>query len=229
MRQAVCAVLTLIMAGPAMPQATADSSAYPSRVHHRSGLELAGAAPGALVYLPAQLVGYGARQTARLLYEERTIYRLKQALTFADGRVGVRPLAGSLNGMGARMFIHQIAGRVDVDLTSTLGASGRTRQNHLLTISSGGPRVFSAYYRSEPKEAFYGVGNDLAEADKTNFRQRDIYLQVTSRRSLAERVFLDWDANWHRTEIEAGGSDSSPSTTDVYSPDTLPGLADKID
>jgi len=118
---------------------------------------------------------------------------------------------------------------MDVYLTSPFGASGSSRQHHQLALTGRGDRTISAYYRSEPKESFYGIGHDARESDKSSFRRKDIYLQVTSQRALSDRVSLDWDINYHRTEIEEGESKSAPSTTDVYPPGTLPGLEDKID
>ena len=226
----VIAILLLGQRSPAEEATRPDSAvSYAARVHHRSGLELAAAAPGRLVYLPFQVVGFSLRKTVTLVWDERILYRARELLTFADGRVGVLPLANSLSGTGARVFVNDVVGDVDAGLISTFGASASSRQHHLLSLEGPGHRTFSAYYRSEPKDGYYGLGHDTRERDKTSFRQKDIYLQVTSQRPLGERVSLDWDINYHRTEIDEGESKGTPSTTHVYPPGTLPGINGKID
>lgn len=214
---------------PAAEDAPPDSTTYAARVHHRSGIERAATIPGQLVYLPFQIAGYGARRSATLIWDERILYRAREYLTFADGRVGVRPLANSLRGVGARVFVKDAVGGIDADATTTLGASASTRQHQLLQLKGRGSRTFSASYSSEPNEGFYGVGHTTNLGDKTTFRQKDIYLGMASRRPLGERIDLDWEVSYHRTEIEDGESRNTPSTRDVYPPGTLPGLDDKVD
>ena len=213
---------------PAEEAAEPDSIvSHPARVYARSGLERAANVPGRLIYLPFQILGFGVRQTATLMWDDRIFYRARELLTFADGRIGVRPLASSLRGTGARVFVKDVAGDIDADITTTLGASVRKRQHHLLSLAGSGSRTFSIYSRSEPAESFYGIGYDTRESDRSSFRQKDIYLKLTSRRHVSDRVSFDWDLNYHGTDIADGKSKSVPSTKDVYAPGTLPGLDDK--
>jgi hypothetical protein len=228
-RVILLSVTLLVTRGGAVEQTTAaDSVAYPSRVPDRSTWEEAAALPGRLVFVPVQVIGFGARKTATLVWEDRLLRRAKEALTFADGRIGVRPLASSLRGSGARVFVNDIHRGVDADITSTLGASATKRQHQLLRLSAADRPSLHVYYRSEPHEGFYGAGPTTREDDKTSFRQRDVYLQLTSRRVLDRHLDLHWDVNLHRTRISPGESRDSPSTQDIYPSGTLPGLDDRL-
>ena len=201
---------------------------YPERVHHRSAFEQIALIPGAVLYFPPHVVGYGLKKTATLMWDDRILHRARQLLTFADGRVGVRPLGSSLSGAGVRVFVKEIGAGIDADLTSTLGASSRKRQHHLLSFDRGTQRL-NVYYRSEPNAGFYGTGTDVEEGDRTSFRQRDIYVQLRSKNRLEERVRFDLDVNYHRTEISAGESKDYPPITEAYRRGALPGLEDAVD
>ena len=87
-----------------------STSTFPPRVQHRSRFEKATTIPGRMVYLPIQIAGYGARRLATAVWEQRLLDRMKTYLTFVDGRVGVRPMASTLRGGGARVFYNDLVG-----------------------------------------------------------------------------------------------------------------------
>lgn len=187
------------------------------------------ALPGRAVYFPISIVGYGARRTATLLWEQRILYRLKEYLTFANGRVGIRPLTNSLRGSGARLFVRDVAGQVDAEITSTVGSPSTGRQHHVATLAWPGRLRLAAYYRNEPRRAFHGLGERASEDGRTTFGQRDTYLQVTSRRKLGLQYRADWHLNYHRTRIFGDDDGRYPSTADRYAGSDLPGLGDRVD
>ena len=211
-------------------EATPDSiSSYPSRMRHRSTLEEAATVPGRLVYLPIQVTGFGARKLATALWEQRLLDRFKAYLTFADGRIGVRPLANSLQGGGARVFFRDVAGDGDAQFTSTLGASSSKRQHHLLTLEVPGGLVLSARYASEPNESFHGIGHATRSVDRSAFRQRDFFVQAAYAQRARAPVTFSWALNYHSREVGPGESSVIPSTTDVYAVGALAGLDDRVD
>ena len=94
---------------------------------------------------------------------------MKAYLTFADGRVGIRPLASTLRGGSASEFYNDLVGDADAEVTSTLGASSRKRQHHLLTLAIPNGLTVSARYSSEPNESFHGIGQQTDDVDRTVF------------------------------------------------------------
>lgn len=222
--------LLLLLAPRAAGASPPDSTrTHPARVRHRSTLEEAASLPGRAIYLPIGVMGYGARRAVTVIWEDRLLYRLKEVLTFANGRVGIRPLANSLRGTGGRFFVRDIYGAADAEVTSSVGVPSSRRQHHLLTLTWPGALTFSAYYRNEPKRAFHGLGNKARSSDRTTFGQQDAHIQLTSRRALDRRLSLTWHANYHRTRIGEGEGDRYPSTADTYGGRGLPGLEDRVD
>jgi hypothetical protein len=205
-------------------QVLSDStSAFSPRVPHRSRLEEATAIPGRIVYLPIQITGYGARRLATAMWEQRLLDRMKAYLTFADGRVGVRPMASTLRGGGARVFYNDLVGGADAEVTSSLGASTKKRQHHLLTLAISSGAVVSARYASEPNESFHGIGQATDDADRTVFQQRDFHLQVSQAQQTRGRIKFSWEADYHSRDVGPGETDLYPSTI-VRHATELPGL-----
>ncbi len=220
----VLIVLGLATQLDADTEAVVDStSAFPPRVLHRSRLEEATTIPGRIIYLPIQITGYGARRLATAMWEQRLLDRMKAYLTFADGRVGVRPMASTLRGGGARVFYNDLIGGADAEVTSSLGASSKKRQHHLLTLAIPSGAVVSARYASEPNESFHGIGQTTDGADRTVFRQRDFHLQVSQAQRTRGRIKFSWEADYHTRDVGPGENDLYPSTI-VRHATELPGL-----
>jgi hypothetical protein len=130
------------------------------------------------------------RQAANAVWEKRLFDRAEALLTTADGRIGIRPLSATSIGTGARLFFKDIWHDTDASLTSTLGVSGRKRQQHLLSLAlPNSVRLVGGFIR-EPSESFYSIGND-GNGSKTSFRQEDIYGQLAYLRRVNGVLRLD--------------------------------------
>lgn len=220
------AVVVVALATPlhAATEAPADTISFPPREPYRSRLEEAITVPGRLAYLPLQLTAYGTRRLAGAIWEQRLLDRFKAYLTFADGRVGVRPLASTLRGSGARVFYNDLIGGADAEVTSTLGASSTKRQHHLLTLAVPTGVMVSARYASEPNESFHGIGQVTSDADRTVFRQTDVHLQVSYAHKSRDPIALSWEVDYHSRDVGPGETEAHLSTIDKHTPDALPGL-----
>lgn len=205
----------------------ADStSVYPARVPHRSALEEAAAVPGRILYLVPATMSYTMGRAATLFWEYRVLDRMRRALTFYDGRVGLRPLSNSLRGSGLRFFVNDLVETADAEATTTVGSSSSTRQHVLLSLMWQGGRRLSAHYSSEPSEGFYGIGAGSLAADKSSFRQRDAYVGLNCRPRKRGPLRYDWDLNYHVTDIGPGSS--LPSITSLHEDGALAGLEDRL-
>ena len=221
-------LIALLLAGEALAQVEAapDSTRpFPSRVRYRSTAEALLAVPGRIVYLPVAAATLAAGQLAFLLWERRLYDHLKDLLTTADGRAGIRPLSSTDLGAGARVFYKGPMPGVKAEITSTLGSSPVRRQHHRFALAWPGGVRFAAQFSREPKENFYGaLGESLVE-ERYSFAQQDIYLGVLIRRRLSPALNLDGEVNYHVTEIGRGHSGSAPS---LQIPEDLPGLQDRL-
>ena len=218
------ALIALSAPGLAQTRAAPDSTGdFPARVKYRSTAETIAALPGDIFYLPMGVVGFVGRKGFTLLYEERIINRLRSYLTFFDGRAGIRLLSSSGVGSGGRIFFKDLLLGGDADFTTTFGSSLDKRRHHLFYLAWPNSLTFTTQFSKEPKRSFNGIGNASREADRTSFRQEDLYLQLTYQKPLSPVFGFGLDLNYHSTEIGPGKSKSIPALTDS----TLAGFAER--
>ena len=209
----------------AQAQAVADPDStqeFPSRVQYRSRVESIAALPGRIVYFPIGLTGYAARQGFTLLYEKRVIRRLRDYLTFMDGRTGVRLLSSSRVGSGGRVFFNDLLWGGNIEFTTTVGASAAQRRQHLFSLDWPKGLTFDAQFLRDPKY-FNGIGPDSREEDNSSFSREDLSLQLTHRRSLKKDFKLDMQVQYHLTEIGPGPNTPSLTASPLVA-NQLPGL-----
>ncbi|NKB70138.1 MAG: BamA/TamA family outer membrane protein [Candidatus Latescibacteria bacterium] len=228
MRPLALAALVLATAIGAQPAPPDSSQAFAAKVAYRSPLESLAALPGQLLYAPVFVAVYGGRLIGTALWEKRLLDRAKAHLTFAEGRLGIRPLSNTSLGTGLRLFGRDLAGYRQAQLTSTLGASGRKRQQHRLALSQRGGWRLEGHWLRQPKEPFYGIGTDTDEEDKTAYRLSEYFLALTRHREIGDLV-LDMGLHYRRADTGKGSSSSAPSATTHYTPEQLPGLRRQLD
>ena len=218
---------------PALSPTVFDSSdTFPPRLRARSVAEERLALPGMVVYMPFHLVTYATKHTASGIWEQHLLDRIKVWLTTADGRIGIRPLASTEIGSGARVFIKDLLFQGDASLTSSWGQLGR--QRHFFTLSwprnylLPGTLKFVGQYRKESRESFYGIGHDTQRTDKTSFLQEDLNARLLYQQHLNPAFSLDVALGYFTMDICKGLSPTSPPIHDRYTADQLPGLEDRV-
>jgi hypothetical protein len=79
-------------------------------------------------------------------------------------------------------------------------------------------------WREATEVAFYGIGTNTPQHDLTNYGFEQPYASaLLTVRPTRRLLLLRGGAEWSRWSLKSG-SGSSPSTDDVYTPETLPGL-----
>lgn len=211
--------------------AAADSlgpAARPRRVPYRSRLESALALPGRALYLPVHGALYAGAWTVSTLWERRVLDRMKEVLTTADGRAGLRPLSNTGVGTGFRLFHRDFLAGADWQLISSFGRSARHRQHHKLELSWGsgqtGALRLELDFAREPGESFYGVGNRTSPDERSRFLHEEALVQLVYGRHLGSRLELAGHLGCATADIAAGRYGSGPATADLYTGDQLPGL-----
>ncbi|MFH1569040.1 MAG: BamA/TamA family outer membrane protein [Gemmatimonadota bacterium] len=213
--------------------AQADSLAVdgrPQLVHYRSRLESALALPGRVVYAPLGGVLYVLSWSVSDLYERHALDHMKELLTTADGRIGVRPLANTGIGTGFRLFHRDFLAGADWDLTSSFGRSVDDRQHHLLELAwhgvgRPGRLLFTLDFSREPDESYYGIGNGSLAGDRTRFRQEETRAQLVYRCGTVRWLIVTARIEGASTSIGAPRYGDAPATTGVYPGDQLLDLA----
>jgi hypothetical protein len=96
---------------------------------------------------------------------------------------------------------------------------------HDVYIRASGPFVeLHARHRDAPQEDFFGLGPGSAEADRSDYALRDTFGSITgglARRNLKTGVM----AGYLATDVGPGSDPSMPSSTVVFRPSEVPGLA----
>ena len=225
-------LLLLATSAPAQQKAAADTTDFPSPVRHRSRCEELLALPGTVVYLPFHLVFYAGRQTAGAIWEKRVLDHVRAWLTTADGRAGIRPLASTQVGTGARIFYKDLIFSADASLISSRGQE--KRQHHLFLLSwprglllPGAFRLV-AQFRQEPKESFFGIGHETSRSDRTSFLQEEVDVRLLYQQRLNRAFSLDADLGYHAVDIGTGIGESASALQGRYAPGQLPGMDDRV-
>ena len=208
---------------PAAVTAADTTLERPSVVRHRSMGEEIAALPGRIVYLPFHVVLKGSEYAVGAIWERRLLDRVKDWLTTADGRAGIRPLSNTGVGTGARLFYR------NVDLTSSWGRSASKRQYHLLRFTFPrnqlpGRSRLAARFRKEPGESFYGIGHESRREDRTRFLQEDVEVRWTYDQRLNPAFRIEATVGYRATLIGEGRYGIEPGILSVYEPSSLAGL-----
>lgn len=201
----VAALLMMLLGGPAVSQAsewgppdTVRVAPPAAPVPYRSRAESLASVPGRLLYLPAWAALGIARGASIAVWDWRLPERAAAALTFADGRVGIRPESSTQIGTGARLFYR--ASSAHFEVTTSVGRDGTERQHHLFRVESTVWSLDGGVER-EPEERFYGIGMDTRTTDLTRFTQERAKISLSTHRRLNEHVSVSAAAGYRQTRV----------------------------
>lgn len=232
---AAIALVVVCLLGAHVPAAeiAADPGQEAPRkpVRHRSLVEEIAVVPGMVLYVPFYGLSCASGKVVAAVWEERLLDRVKTWLTTADGRAGIRPLASTHIGTGARVFYRDVSAGADVDLTLSRGHQPE-RRHYLLSLSGlrmpgvAGGLTLSGRIATEPSESFYGLGCRSEEQDRTRFLQQDGDVRLTHRYRFSQVLDVTSELAYRATEVRQGSHAAEISTVARYRhPDsTLAGL-----
>lgn len=180
----------------AVPDTTRITPSGP--VPTRSTVETAVSLPGKVLYVPAWGAFALARGLAVAVWDWRLPDRAAAALTFADGRLGVRPESSTQIGTGARAFYRHRLARLDV--VTSFGRQATERRYHLFELQGTGWRVDGGY-RREHDESFYGVGMAAPKAARERFAHEQLGLRLSVPYQL-DGVQITWRAGVRSVAVE---------------------------
>ncbi|MCZ6765567.1 MAG: BamA/TamA family outer membrane protein [bacterium] len=206
-----------------------DTTPFPKKQSGRTVWEKVLSAPGWLIASPFIIFSYLAG--AAIIVDEKydVAKRTRAFLTSDDGRRGLNPVYTPIGGFGASLYARDY---FNDDFRSSLTASwsskgrafyqARWRRLNLWDgfVTTG----FRVQYRNLPDEKFYGIGPDSQLEDETNFQQLQPLTDLMIGRRFTDRFQADVILGFERDDINEGKSGGSPSTTDVFDEQTLPGV-----
>jgi hypothetical protein len=181
------------------PQAQADTdttAAFPEKRHAHAAWETALALPGYVIYLPFWAVFSFTGATIKVVDETGALDRMKEWVTFADGRGGIYPAYSGSSGAGLSFFLKDYFNEdFRFDATATYGRYDRSlfriRYRRLEIFNGALITGLNLRYRNMPDERFFGIGPEAPKSPQTNFRQQLGAGELT----LGHRITTNLDLN----------------------------------
>jgi hypothetical protein len=207
------------------------------KMHSSSGWEKAAKLPGQIIYFPFKYAMKGINATIGYIDETKIVARVDDLLTSDDGRRGVEPTYANRTGAGITFYqkglFHPGIDRNVLELTLTGWDLGRQRyQIGLEDVKFGGGIFWSGVrlrYWKLPTESFFGIGPESDFSTESNFTQEQTMARIETGIKLHRIWTFGARLGYDYTNISAGGDPALPSTTDQYTPESLPGLEENVE
>ncbi|NIM18852.1 MAG: BamA/TamA family outer membrane protein [Candidatus Latescibacteria bacterium] len=210
-----------------------STEAYPKKRSSRSGWERVVSFPGRIIYLPLKIVFKGGSGLAGWVDDSKIIPKTVDFLTSDDGKRGLYPTYSSRSGAGVKFFQKDLFTEGSrFQMKATVGL--RSRQLYEIYLKR--VRLFGSpvcgeirgRYRMLSDENFFGIGPETIDGDKSNFAHERVEALASLSAELGARVNLGLQFGFDHNNILPGHDKSLPSTTDLFTRDTLPGMETEI-
>ena len=207
----------------------ASQQKYPERRNSSKTWEQIVSFPGMVVFFPLKIVLKGMGGTAGLIGNTQIIKHVQNFFTFDNELKKIRLSYSSRSGAGIKLYQKNLFNE-----GSRLGfyasAGLRSRQDYRLAFE--GVRIFnnsirsdfSIRYRMLPDEKFYGIGPETKKDDLSNYAFEQSNIHVGLHAQLSTKMAIGALLSLEQNNIHKGKSPSSPSTTELFSPDYIPGM-----
>lgn len=207
------------------------------KMHSHTGWEKAAKLPGQIVYFPFKYTMKGINATIGYIDDAKIVARIDDLMTSDDGRRGVEPTYADRTG-GGITFYQKGLFHSDIDLnvlklTLTGWDFGLQRyQIGLEDIKFAGGIFWSGIllrYWKLPTESFFGISPESDLSNESNFTQEQTSAKIEIGIKLHEVWTFGAQLGYEYTSISRGLDPTLPSTTDLYTAESLPGLEEKVE
>ncbi|NIX56682.1 MAG: BamA/TamA family outer membrane protein [candidate division Zixibacteria bacterium] len=185
--------------------------------------------PGSIVYLPFDITFKTIGSMVNFVDERKLVQKTHDLLTSDDGRRALLPVYSNRTGGGLR-YRHKglITSNSTLSVLTALGLRSRQKYQikfERLQIAAAVVGDFSFRYRLLPEESFFGVGSDTDfEQDRSNYTQEQTKAEARFGLDLKGRLSAKVVAGYEINTILRGKNNSYPSTTELATEKSLPGL-----
>lgn len=183
--------------------------------------------PGQLAYAPVRYTVLGLGYTGVYLVETGVVEKVVNVV----GGAGVVPVYAPRTGAGLRYTVTDCLIE-DAALVTTATSWVDSRQLYSVEwskvpLGAGFTSEYTIRYRSLTEEAFFGIGKESRESDDLSYSAEDILFEFSLHRKLSPYFRSTLDIGISNSSIFDGRNGVSPTITDVYTEQTLPGLKEK--
>lgn len=188
--------------------------------------------PGYLAYAPIKFVFEGQKFLISQAFEGNFLARVLDVLTTDDGKRGILPTYSSAGGGGLKFFQKGLfTPKSKLSLSATFGLRERKQFQLKLKNIEFSKRVNSQFlvkYHFQSDESFYGIGPETDNADRTNYARRLATADLNIGIQLSDKDRIGILAGFDANEILKGRNKKFPSTTEIVSFSSLPGMSSEI-
>ena len=183
--------------------------------------------PGVVILFPLELTLDGLKTSISFVSGKKIIPKIKDSLTWDDGRQGVRPTYSSRAGGGAMFFQKGLLSpQSKLKISATAGLARRQRYElRMKRVALFGGALSSDYlvrYQLLSTESFFGIGPNSQKEDKSNFAHKQVTVEAFFGTGFSERISLGAILGFELNDISEGKDKSIPSTTEVGHGGTAP-------
>lgn len=212
---------------------TDSISVLRNRYRGRTTVEDLVSIPGYLVYAPLKSVFEVQKFLIQQAFvtrvtERNFIVKIVDVFVADDGRRGILPTYSSSSGGGLKFYQKGLfTPNSKLSLSATVGLRERHQYRLKFKNIELSRRVNSQFlikYHFQSDESFYGIGPQTGEDDRTNFANEFVTAELNIGIRLSRKNRVGIIAGFDRNYISRGRNRKYPSTTEVTSFASLPGM-----
>jgi hypothetical protein len=189
---------------------------------------------GKVIYFPFRIIFSGVKYSIVFIDDSKIIPRTQDLLKSEDGKREVQPTYVSRIGVGLKYYHREIFNPESrLKLLAMFGLHSKQRYAVALERVAVGDLIdfsnYRALYEQLTTEPFYGIGPEAEKDDKSTYTREFFGADISLGKNLFRFGALQLYTGFHLNNILPGRGSEYPSTTDIYTPEELPGLGERVD
>lgn len=201
---------------------------HQNKLKSKSTVETIVSFPGYVAFLPLKIVFEVQKFIIAQAFEGNFLAEVLDVLTTDDDTRGILPTYSSSSGGGLKFFQKGLfTPNSKLSLSATMGLRERKQFQLKLKKIEFSKRINSQFlvkYHFQSDESFYGIGQDTRVDDRTNFANELGNAEFNVGIQFSEKNRVGIMAGYDRNKISKGRNSRYPSTTEVASFSSLPGI-----
>jgi hypothetical protein len=188
---------------------------------------------GKVIYFPFRVIFTGIKYSIEYIDDSKIIPKTQDFLESDDGKRELQPTYVSRVGIGLKYFHREIFNPESrLHLMAMFG--GHNRQRYYVALERVAVENiidfsdYRALYEQLTSEPFYGIGPGAQKDEATNYTREFFGADFSLGKNLFQFAALRFYTGFHLNNILPGKDSDDPSTTDIYTPEELPGLGEQV-
>ncbi|MFC1558063.1 BamA/TamA family outer membrane protein [candidate division KSB1 bacterium] len=206
--------------------------AYPTKLSSKKPWEKVVDFPGMVIFLPFKIVFVGIEETVEYVDDSGLLPKIVEFAKVFDRPKGVVPKYSNRFGGGLSYYYKNLFNKgikFDIGFQRGLKSKNRVRmrlRNLQLSRSKFSSNIL-VWYQFLSYESFFGIGNNSAFTDESNYAHQQTAVEFVVNSYHHEKTTVGFRIGFDYNSIARGRDKNTPSTTELFSEQLLPGLGEK--